>query len=147
MFKPNIQNILIRTAEGQQIRKAVEVEIGKLPEVDFGVIEQRVLAHMEGRNNMTTYAVAFMDFSSNELKIELIQAATWLEAAKIHSRTLFQSSEQDEYLTTVSDAKQHAFDCDGGFDIVEIQADFGYDIRVIDFSPEVLGEVRSSEGD
>jgi hypothetical protein len=81
---------------------------------------------------MPLYAVAFADMSENELRIELVTAGTWQEAAKGHSHSLFTTSEQDEYLNTVAEAKTHAFDCDGYFDIIQLQADFGYEIRQIE---------------
>jgi hypothetical protein len=81
---------------------------------------------------MPLYAVAFADMSENELRIELITADDWLAAAKAHSHSLFTTPEQDEFLNTVAEAKTHAFDCDGYFDIIQLQVEFGYDVRRVE---------------
>lgn len=86
---------------------------------------------------MKTFAVGIMSLHDNELNIELIQAETWREATLKHPKSFWNALAEDnpddfeapedaenEILNivpeTISEAKQKAFDFDGGFDCVEV---------------------------
>lgn len=75
-----------------------------------------------------TFAVSFFSLHSNELHTELLHAETWQEAAVAHSKSLFKPYKDDttgsmtpqEFGSTIAEAKTFAFDCDGGFDVIEL---------------------------
>lgn len=66
----------------------------------------------------THYAVAWMNFFDNELKIEFIWAANWREAVLAHSLNNFVGV--DDIPEDIEEAKRAAFDLDSMFDVVEV---------------------------
>lgn len=94
------------------------------------------------------YAVAFLTFGENELKIELIEGETWLQAAKSHSKSLF-ASVADEDITdefsSVEKAKQFAFDMDGAFDIHKVSLGLDNELVLVPADEEEFGKPITSE--
>jgi len=70
------------------------------------------------------WAVGFLTFGENQLIIELISAATWQDAARAHSKSIFNYEDlaPEVWSSDIETAKTFAFDCDGAFDVVEVKA-------------------------
>jgi len=71
------------------------------------------------------YAVAYMNFWDNDMKIQIIEADGWKEALSKH--TLFNKPEypEDHDMSWISDeiedAKMDLFNADMMFDVIEIE--------------------------
>lgn len=72
---------------------------------------------------MTTYVVGHIDWSENELRLEQIDAHTWQDAVRTHSKFPW-AGEADVDQPSLQDAeafKQQCFDCDCMMNWIEVQ--------------------------
>lgn len=67
---------------------------------------------------MKKYAVAFISFMDNELKIQFIVAASEKDAIKSLYPDYVEEDEWDEF--SIEDIKQRFFDCDSMVDVKEV---------------------------
>lgn len=67
---------------------------------------------------MPRFAIGFCSVFDSELKIEIHEAPTWREASLKHSYACWDALEQVPEEIEV--ARAYAFDCNHGFDYVEI---------------------------
>lgn len=66
---------------------------------------------------MKRWAVGFYNLFENELTIELVEADDWFMALMQHSKIVGYELPD----ASLDEAKQAAFDCDAGIDVVEIK--------------------------
>jgi hypothetical protein len=102
-----------------------------------------------------TFAVSFFCMSSNELHTELVHAETWKDAAVAHSKSLFKPYANDATgdiespvtdINTIAAAKTFAFDCDGGFDIIELDIDLDTACIVVVGDKEIREDEEADQG-
>lgn len=67
---------------------------------------------------MKKYAISYMDFFNNDLKMELIETETEIEALKIAFEKLH---EIEPVGKTTEDIKDEAFDCDSLVACIEVE--------------------------
>lgn len=71
---------------------------------------------------MKRWAVGFISFMDNEMKIEIISAATWKTALALHAAAGGYEIADDELSDDMETAKQQFFDQDAMFDVAQIPA-------------------------
>ena len=71
---------------------------------------------------MPKFAVGWINFFDNDLKIEIIEAETWKEALVHHSSIVpDRTSWADQISDDIEETKEMVFDCDCMFDVVEVK--------------------------
>lgn len=65
---------------------------------------------------MSRWVVGWISFFDNELKIALVEAATWQEAVRKADPPVLPEWKDE----TLEELRQLAFDCDGAFHMVEV---------------------------